>query len=156
MVNSVMHAFISLFTARVTFLCTRTKYVIGLHSSGKPTKHHRYALTSSDHKFRPKPFTFSSRMPIWFIRPLRKSRLLLRVIMEWHTIPMWTSHPLIPTTSPLDLQRPSAVVLPVAHALGLCIPKPAFIAAVMRVTAARAAADAEEPEERCRPREDDA
>ena len=103
------------------------------------------------------------RMPKRLIRALCIPRLL-RIIVQRHSVPMLilrmaqerASHPLISAPSLLHFHPTATTVVAVAHALWFRVPQPALVAAVVRVTATGAAADAEEPEERRGPGEDDA
>jgi hypothetical protein len=85
--------------------------------------------------------------------------LLLRIITQGHSVTLmthkWTPNSFVSTTRLLHRYSPATAIVSVTLTLWLGGPEPTLVAAVVWVAAAGAATNAEEPEERSRPREDD-
>ena len=89
---------------------------------------------------------------------------LLRIVIQWHPVSVlilsvsqeWARNALISASSLLDAQASAAIIaITVAHTLLFGIPKTTFVASMVWVAPSAAAADAEQPEQRRGPAEDD-
>ncbi len=131
--------------------------VIGIVAMPKPpTPSLHPTCTCKQSSIPHQPLCMSKRL----VRALRIPRLLLRVRVKRHLIAFMpnkrTGNSLISTSSLLHRysQAPPAAIIPIPLTLGLSIPEPALIAAMMWVALARTTAYAKQPEERSSPGKD--